>query len=128
MYSLYTEFDHDDHYMMEKMLLGRRIVAADEDTLTLDDGGKLEVLGNDGCGGCPAGNYDVTAVADFPNAITSVEVQRGKREGGGIVYRLFVYAVGLTPGEVVTVEGSDGNGYYGTGFSIRVISPSASRS
>ena len=29
MYSLYTEFDHDDQYMMEKMLLGRRVVAAD---------------------------------------------------------------------------------------------------
>ena len=128
MYSLYTEFDHDDQYMMEKMLLGRRIVAADEDTLTLDDGGKLEVLGNDGCGGCHSGNYDVTAVSDFPNVITSVEVQRGKRENGGTVYRLFVYAAGLTPGEVATVEGSDGNGYYGTGFSIRVISPTASRS
>ena len=128
MYSLNTEFDHDDRYMMEKMLLGRSIVAADEDTLTLDDGGKLEVMGNDGCDGCHSGNYDVTAVSDFPNVITSVEVQRGKREGGGIVYRLFVYAAGLAPGEVATVEGSDGNGYYGTGFSIRVISPAASRS
>lgn len=128
MYSLDTEFDHDDHYMMEKMLLGRSIVAADDDTLTLDDGGKLEVMGNDGCDGCHSGNYDVTAVSDFPNVITSVEVQRGKRENGGTVYRLFVYSAGLKPGEVATVEGSDGNGYYGTGFSIRVISPTASRS
>jgi hypothetical protein len=118
------EVEHDDEDRIKELLVGRRIVATEKDTLILDDGRRLIVEGNYGCGGCTSGNYWVDGVAGFDNVITSVDFRTDSRKGDDdwsreTVYRIFVYSNALA-GEVVTVAGDDGNGYYGTGYRIYV--------
>lgn len=116
-------------------LFGRKIVAADtvdngtDDTrgyLTLDNGVVLEVVGNEGCGGCSNGWYYVSEVATCDNLILGVEFEEElnseDRWEESYIYRIFV----LTANEkikVVQVDGSDGNGYYGTGYHVNVKVP-----
>lgn len=108
-------------------------------TLTLDDGTVLHVWGNDG-GCCSAGCYPLEHVAKCDNIITDVEVHADpdgddystkcpecgsyycrhdaadRPEG---VYRIFVFH-GDQRINVAEFSGTDGNGYYGTGFHVRV--------
>lgn len=118
------------------LLFGRKIVKVEMDTdfpnadnnyaegcLTLDDGTMLLVGGNEGCGGCPSGYYWLTDLATVDNAITNVSVEEdfsGRYEDDG-VYRIFVVAEDQTQHLVASFEGSDGNGYYGTGWWLTVI-------
>lgn len=105
-------------------------------TLTLDDGTELEVWGNDGGCGCSAGCYPLTALNTIDNGITNVEVEEhptGDDEpcrtcGDKYCYehdddqgylRIFVVAEDQRM-LVASFEGSDGNGYYGTGWWLRV--------
>lgn len=109
---------HDNEVGLAELLVGRSIVETEGETLILDDGTELAVVGNEGCGGCPSGFYSVERVSTFPNAITSVSVVESEKSGE-TVYSLYVYAEGVF-GEVATITGDDGNGYYGTGFRIYV--------
>lgn len=114
------------------LFVGRRIVQAELEpnptsggpggTLILDDDTRLTIVGNEGCA-CANGNYTVTRLGIFDNVITSAEVKEDKDEYGdpGNVH-LFVYSEGIDGVEVVTAEGVD-NGYYGTGFWIKVERP-----
>lgn len=123
---------------LRELLFGRKIVSAKkiepaastnyaEGQLVLDDGTILLVGGNDGCGGCPSGEYWLTDLNTADNAITNVVVEEeftGKYDDDGF-YRIFVIAEDQNRHLVAAFEGSDGNGYYGSGYWISVVpSPS----
>lgn len=107
--------------------------------LDLDDGTTLKVWGNDGGCACSAGCYPLESLNACDNIITNVEVEA--RPGGDDVpcytcgdswcwnrdhetrsdghYRIFVYAEDVRI-NVASFEGTDGNGWYGTGFWVEV--------
>ena len=105
---------------VKELLLFHKVVSVqarnDQDAeLVLDNGTVLEVYGNEGCGGCENGWYYLTALNKCDNAITNVEVVRDECE---TVFSIFVYADD-TRINLITYEGDD-NGYYGTGYYLRV--------
>ena len=117
--------DHDERGRLKELFVGRRVIAAKGYVLTLDDGTRVTVEPNEGCGGCAAGWYELERIATAENVITAVSVKEeevtGDPDGDDARYRLFVYAAGVdAKAEIVTVKGYDGNGCYGTGFSLVV--------
>lgn len=107
---------------IKELLLYRKIVKVSDDTLFLDNGVELEILPNEGCGGCSNGWYSISELNDCDNVITNVEFSCENIENGyydDTSYKIFVYAEDKKI-KIVQVDGSDGNGYYGTGYSIRV--------
>ena len=105
---------------MAGLLVGRRIVSAERDGdqeayLTLDNGTRLRLVGNEGCGGCCNGWYDVKDVNKFDNVITNVELEV---DGNEERLKLFVFS-GECKMNVAEFEGYD-NGFYGTGFEVFV--------
>lgn len=128
----YTEtctYSFDDEEEIKKLLMFHKVVSVyNDDTLVLDNGVALQVLPNIGCGGCEAGNYHIENIANAPNVITNVEfdeVYNGDDDwcgGGDIAYKIYVICEGVQgEKELLSVEGNDGNGYYGTGYQIRVL-------
>lgn len=116
-----------DDYNFEKevkeLLLFRKIVdvwlEGDQcATLVLDNGTRLEVLGNEGCGGCSNGWYYITNLAKCDNAITDVICEKGLDEYDEDVYRIYVFAEDKKI-NCLEVIGHD-NGWYGTGYSLTV--------
>lgn len=149
----YTQQDTEE---ITNLLIGRRIIQAEmgqfaypllsnadrnpyldwtqhaDARLTLDDGTVLYLTGNEGCGGCPSGNYDLEKVATVDNIITSARIEadpddyyddKDRDEG---YYRIYVIAE-ATEINVAEFVGTDGNGYYGTGFELTVIKPAAAQ-
>lgn len=142
--------DETSHKEIEALLLGRRIMHAEqgrvsipygddeyhwpsnaEGMLTLDDGTRIYAKGNEGGCSCSAGDYSLTHLATVDNVITSVRFEDrpdgddyrnpdALDEGGW--YRIFVVA-DATEINVASFEGSDGNGYYGTGYTLVVRRP-----
>lgn len=130
---------------LRELLFGRKIVNVEqiserigyeyaEGRLTLDDGTVLLVGGNQGCGGCPSGYYPLTTLNTVDNAITNVEVQERPNDDSRCsacgsydtcehegFYRIFVVAEDHNQHLVASFEGSDGNGYYGTGWWLTVL-------
>lgn len=143
------ELDETDHLQIRGLLVGRRIVAADmgqvpipwgdddeyhwhrnaEGVLTLDDGTRIYVRGHEGGCACSAGDYELTHLASVDNVITEVrfddnpgndDYNRDTDEYGTYGwYKIFVVA-DATEINIATFEGSDGNGYYGTGYELYV--------
>ena len=136
------EFDesieHDDQEQISALLMGRKVVRVEEaeapnewgdnrpaGLLHLDNGKTLILHANDGCGGCSAGWYEVKSLNECDNVITKVEVEHRQTNpddeygDSEVTYTLFVWAEDKRL-PLAVVEGDDGNGYYGTGFSIRV--------
>lgn len=117
---------------IEELLLGHKIVADENnDTLILDNGVVLQINPNIGCYGCESGNYYLQHIASVNNAITNVEFVNDyevndddyyDEEDYYQHYRIFVIADGVTT-ELLDVYGTDGNGYYGTGYKIDVYIP-----
>lgn len=136
------QYNHSNADEIAKLFVGRRIVTADlgpcdypdrgwhdrpEGRLVLDDGTILYLAGNDGGCACSAGCYPLEKVATVANVITSARVEAdphgdGDYERDNGAYRIFVFA---DAAEINVAEfvGSDGNGYYGTGFALTVIRP-----
>lgn len=114
-------YDNSDKQQITDLLLGRKVVKVSSDTLRLDDGTVLTLAGNEGGCSCSAGDYDLTELNGVDNVITSVEFEDSPDEGGGS-YKIFVFA-GHERINLATFEGGDGNGYYGTGYSIEVKAP-----
>lgn len=117
-----NETDTDE---ITNLLLYRRITKVENNTLYLDNGTTLEIVGNEGCGGCSSGWYEVTELNECDNAITNVEfVCDGdtRNSSDDTSYKIFVYAENKRI-KIAQVDGSDGNGYYGTGYSILVRLP-----
>lgn len=133
----YTEDNPDE---IAALFVGRRIVLAEkgdfdypdrkwgdkpEGRLVLDDGTVLYLAGNDGGCACSAGCYPLSKVAAVDNVITSarVEAKPAGDDFGGYedgTYRIFVFADNQEI-NVAEFVGSDGNGYYGSGFSLAVV-------
>ena len=114
--------DEDDTDEITRLLMGRRVEVVSDDTLRLDDGTVIEVRGNDGCGGCPSGYYDVSELNGVDNVITKVEYDydpAADGEDGEGYYRIFVFADNERV-NLLQFDGTDGNGYYGTGFTLWV--------
>jgi len=119
-----TAYSENSHWEIEKLLLGHAVAKVAADHLLLGDGTLLKLVGNDGGCACNAGCYDLTALNGVENIITSVEFDDDPSEDGydGTGYRIFVFA-GEQRINLATFEGSDGNGYYGTGYHIMVRFP-----
>ena len=116
---------HDNEAEIESLLLGHRVVKVADDRLRLDDGTELVLIGNDGGCACEAGCYPLTELNGIDNVITRVEVIAHPDSNDSVdegYYRIFVYAENQQV-NLATFEGTDGNGYYGTGFSIEVTRP-----
>ena len=129
---------NDDTQSIVDALLGRRIVKLEKPPVSAYSMGKAQILLNDGTvlllerhdGGCScyAGCYSLKHLAslgEVDNIITKVVFHNyhawdyGDGEG---VYSIFVYADNKKI-NLVTFEGSDGNGYYGTGYYVTVRKP-----
>lgn len=122
-----TSFYHGNHAEISQLLLGRTVAKVDAHTLRLDDGTVLYLPDTDGGCACSAGCYDLTELNGVDNIITRVEFNddpAGDGEDGEGLYQIFVYADNVKV-NLATWSGSDGNGYYGTGYSITVKTPEA---
>lgn len=120
-------------YRLKELLFGRKIVNVEEiqgsydnhyaeGRLTLDDGTVLLVGGNDGGCSCGAGDYSLTTLNRVDNAITNVKVDVTENDRyEDLTYRIFVVAEDHNQHLVAQFDGSDGNGYYGTGWWLTVI-------
>jgi hypothetical protein len=122
-YGDYIELDECDEKEIKKLLMGRK-VKVDRDNLILDNGIILKVVANEGCGGCSNGWYSITKLNEVDNAITNVEFVcdgyvEDKENYDNTSYKIFVFCED-TRIKLLQVDGSDGNGYYGTGYTIKV--------
>lgn len=112
-----------DAGLYTKLLRGRYVTSIDDGTITLDDGTELYIHGNDGCGGCESGWYwleNVYKQGSRRARIMSayVDYDEDDKEPPS-VYTIFVMVDGNpTQLPLATVRGTDGNGYYGTGFTL----------
>lgn len=112
-----------EYYEKEKiteLLMFRKVVEVKDDTLILDNGTELQILPNEGCGGCGAGWYSLIELNECDNVITNVEFECDDDtvdKYDGTSYKIFVYAENQKL-KLLQVDGDDGNGYYGTGYSI----------
>ena len=106
------------------MLVGHAVAKVAEDHLQLDDGTMLRLIGNEGGCSCSAGDYELTELNGTENLITAVEFESSHDDEADGYYRIFVLA-GNDRINLASFEGSDGNGYYGTGYSILVRRPHA---
>ena len=103
--------------------------------LTLSDGTELVLWGNDGGCACGAGCYPLTELNGCDNIITNVDVDY-RPDGDELpcqtcgavgcwnhnddgYFRIFVFAEDRRI-PLASFEGSDGNGYYGTGWWLEV--------
>ena len=88
-----------------------------EAILTLDNGIELITIGNEGCGGCGNGWYNIYELNECDNVITDVQCLTENQSADG-KYHLFVYAEDRRI-NCITYDGYD-NGYYGTGYRLYV--------
>ena len=102
-----------------ELLMGRKIIEVkkhsdQEGELILDNGIILYVIGNEGCGGCGNGWYNLTELNSCDNIITNVTCENDEEQ-----YNIFVFAEN-TKINAVQFDGYD-NGWYGTGYQLRVM-------
>lgn len=139
--------NHEDQEAITNLLVGRRVTKIDEDHILLDDGTLIKAIGADGGCGCNAGCYDLQVLNGVDNVITRVEfdyhptgddevawgsekalTEAQKCEHGPQEdeyaghYRIFVFADNEKI-NLMQFDGTDGNGYYGTGFEILIRDP-----
>lgn len=112
--------DHEDKGKIRDLLLGRKVERVDNEHLLLDDGTVIKAIGREGDCVCGAGDYGLSELNGVDNVITAVEFDYAPHandyEG---YYRIFVYADNQKI-NLMQFDGSDGSGYYGTGFEILV--------
>lgn len=119
-YEIINRLDECDEKDIKKLLIGRK-VKVDGDNLILDNGIILEIEANTGCGGCNSGWYSITKLNEVDNAITNVEFECEDLDNydDEKSYKIFVFCED-TRIQLLQVDGTDGNGYYGTGYTIKV--------
>lgn len=110
--------NHNERDKITRLLVGRKVTKVDGDHLQLDDGTRIEAIGNEGCPGCSSGGYDLTALNTVDNVITRVEFDYQPEDTAGW-YRIFVFADNQQI-NLMQFDGDDGLGFYGTGFELRV--------
>ena len=111
--------------VVKELLIGHSVKKVNEKTLELDNGVQLEFEGNEGCC-CGAGCYYIEELNDCNNVITNVEFDEENiiddeddYWNTSYSYKIFVYAEN-TRIKLLQCDGDDGNGYYGTGYHIKV--------
>lgn len=118
--------DQDQTIEMKKLLLGHSVAKVSDDHLEMDDGTVIKVVPNTGGCACSAGDYELTHLEGVENVITRVELAIDAVEDdwgyGESTYRIFVFTADGRF-ELATIEGDDGNGYYGTGYELLVRLP-----
>ena len=116
--------DGEDIEELKKLLLYKKITEVTlspngmTGTMKLDDGTLLQIAANQGCGGCGNGWYMLEELNKCDNAITDVELVYDKR-GYDEVIQIFVIAEDKRV-KIIDVQGDEGNGYYGRGFTIYI--------
>lgn len=118
------KFDHTAEDGIRELFVGRSIVSAVDNVLTLDDGTQIELRGNSGSWGSSSGNYMLDQVSIHPNLITGVALASIREDETRRTYKIFVYT-GAIFTEVASFAGDDGSGWYGTGYTLEVVEPSA---
>ena len=119
--------DGEDIEEIKKLLLYKKIVEVklNNDGMTgsmkLDDGTSLWIAANEGCGGCNNGWYSLEELNKCDNAITDVELVYDKRSSDEVI-QIFVIAEDRRV-KIIDVQGDEGNGYYGRGFTIYIEKP-----
>ena len=130
-----TRLNQEDTNEIENLLIGHAVKKVDGEHLVLDNGTTIKAIGHDGGCACSAGCYDLSVLNGVDNIITRVEFDYqpagdyDKPEFSGHpddptdgytgYYRVFVFADNQQI-NLMQFDGSDGNGYYGTGFEILV--------
>jgi len=118
-------YDENTHGEVRALLLGHSVSKVADDHLLIDNGTLLKLVGNDGGCACSAGCYDLTALNGAENVIMAVEFEDDPgcdEYGPEGAYRIFVFA-GDQRINLATFKGTDGNGYYGTGYHVMVRLP-----
>lgn len=116
------DLDECDEKEIKELLFGRKVKKVSADTLLLDNGIELTVKANEGCGGCNSGWYYLQELNGCDNAITNVELvcdSEVEDSDNETSYKIFVFTEDKRI-KLLQVDGDDGNGYYGTGYSITV--------
>ena len=116
--------DSDDG-LYTQLLRGRYVTSIEGGIITLDDGTELHIYGNEGCGGCSSGWYWLeetfkqgTRKARIMSAYVAYDEDDTDEEAPS-VYTIFVMVDGNpTQLPLATVRGDNGNGHYGTGFTL----------
>ena len=115
-------FEHNEQEIKD-LLLYHKVVSVNDDTLTLDNGTELRFVGNEGCGGCWQGWYYLKELNGCDNVITNVEFvtddDTTDKENYGTSYKIFVFAEDKRI-KLAQIDGDDGNGWYGTGYTVYV--------
>lgn len=131
--------NEEDRDEIADLLVGRKVAKVDGEHLLLDDGTVIKAIGRDGGCACSAGCYDLSVLNGVDNIITRVSFDyrpagdgdswdKGADRSGHPddpddkwtgYYRVFVYADNEQI-NLMQFDGTDGNGYYGTGFEILV--------
>lgn len=119
--------NHDEKELIRLHLLGRRVISVNTvgntGYIELDDGSTLELHPNIGGCACGAGDYELTELNTCDNMIMNVEFEDNPggdyQENYDGYYRIFVFAENEKI-KLMEIQGSDGNGYYGTGYWIAV--------
>jgi hypothetical protein len=114
--NIYDANDGDFQQNVSDLMVGKSITKVEQlndadAELTLSDGTVLLAEGNEGCGGCGNGWYDLKELNGCENVITRVEASND-----GEIYNLFVYSENMKI-TCLSYEGDD-NGYYGRGYTI----------
>lgn len=108
----------DDHAAIKELLLGRKVAKVADDHVQLDNGVVVKIVPNDGGCMCGAGDYMLSDLNEVDNIITAVECAVDQ-DGYSTIYSVFVVAEDKKL-KLWSVEGDDGNGYYGTGYELLV--------
>lgn len=105
-----------------KELVGMKITSMYDELIVLEDGTRIEIDINEGCGGCSSGWSELSIVnqmnsVDLDAAIMNVEYAQDN--GSSDTFKIFIY---LANNETIELDGDDGvgNGYYGSGFWVTV--------
>jgi len=120
-----TSLSQDSAAEFSELLVGHRVTKVAKDHLLLDDGTLLRFVNGEGGCSCGAGDYDLTELNGVDNLITAVELVNspsGDDLDGDGTYKIFVFA-GNERINLATYEGTDGNGWYGTGYAVLVRRP-----
>lgn len=124
-YKKINSLNETEEKEIRELLVGRKIIEVkNNNTFILDNEMRLLVNPNSGCC-CGAGDYAIKHISKANNAITNVEFVRDDYEEKHeyfTSYKIFVIADGLQT-EILDVYGTDGNGYYGTGYEVQVYVP-----
>lgn len=111
--------DYTDEQEIKDLLLYRKITKINDDTLLLDNGIELQIIPNIGC--CGSGEYYLEELNEVDNTITNVwfTCEYVEEQFSTTAFKIFVLAENKKI-LLANIQGNDGNGYYGSGYTIQV--------